>query len=109
VNTCTECLQPLWHRSGFPDHGETSDYQYRVTTCKPDSDVCEQSATGYHNPDHGPTWTDLAWAREHLDMDTPVGIRRAVCRIFSSYRTTMPRGLCDPQYIANVIAAEVQR
>lgn len=91
-----------------------------------ESDACHPSPTGYHRNDLH-TWLDrsdwsigtpdridaYAWASrafEPLEGDdawsAPTGMRRALTRLFGCY-PNMPRGLCDPMYITNVIAHEM--
>jgi hypothetical protein len=117
MSSCTECGAVIWHRQGWLEHGEIGGYEYRVSTCKPDSGVCESSPSGFHYPDNAPTWLARpfdrwaslqAWAREVFEEGTnvPTGMRRALTRLWSCY-PSMPGGICDPAYMANVVAAEL--
>lgn len=68
-----------------------------------------------HATDHGDERGAYAW-RPHFDAaftngdgqpyDVPADIRSAAERITQSYNI---RGICDPMYIANVIALETGR
>lgn len=124
MSTCTDCGAPIHHRQGHAEYGERPDFQYRLSTLRPDSDTCPQSPTGYHYPEPPAlTWqahpfdrwpTLRAWAAEVFQAETPgtflapPPIRRALTRIYSAYPTGyMPAGICDPMWIANVIASEV--
>lgn len=64
------------------------------STCQ----LCKQSNAYHTNPE----FFDKAWD----GMSVPADLRRAVERIVSSYGI---RGICDPGYIANVIARETGR
>jgi hypothetical protein len=122
MTTCTQCDKPIWHRNGHTEYGEMSGYEYRVSTLMPASGTCDSSPTGYHYPEVGTTWLSrpfdrwpslMAWAAEVFTNETPdflapAPVRRALTRLYSSYGSVglMPGGICDPMYIANVIAHE---
>lgn len=119
MSNCRFCDEPVWHRRGWDEYGETTEYQLRVPTCGPSSDVCEPSPTGFHLTDR-PHWTTTArivWGEQLYDLvelardyltGQPVTARRAVVRLYSVY-PMMPKGTSDPAYIANVIRAEFER
>lgn len=46
------------------------------------------------------------WFDKHFHPNTPPDIREAAIHIVRAYRIT---GICDPQYIANVIAMHTGR
>ena len=90
-------------------------------------EACDESPSGYHRTERVQTWRDrqirfghnvvtldewaaLVFVREGEGVasfkSVPIGMRRALVRLWSCY-PSMPGGLADPMYVANVIASEM--
>lgn len=53
-------------------------------------------------------YTDEEWAERVSVNDYPEPVRRAIRRVYESYpKDCMPKGICDPAYIMNILAFEL--